>query len=410
MFELTSILKSGKNQDNHNDHIKTVLFYQTKQCKNLFEESFRFEGITVPIAIENKDENIVEHVKDKSAEIIIIELNNSKSLVADAERISHLIPTGSAVVIVGGEDAMSTMRGLKKLGFYYLFWPATKPELVEFINSIYDERERPFSVSKGRKAKRISIVGAKGGVGTTMVTAELSCLLAETRHSSSIIVDHNYNSGNLDIMLGINKFEKKKVQKGALSDSLDVSSSRSLLVKKSNLLSILSISAEEFSYGEMVDYRRSIINVMRSECNFIVEDISASTGQVFDFNNDWMESDCIVIVTNATVSSLRDAGRLNSIIEALPTTERPRVFIVVNHTMPEKYASVSFDEIEKFLKRKVDLVIPYIKDFSDVILDGKRLATRRHRSAIVLNQLSSLVLGEDINAKKSFFKKIVSKG
>ena len=404
MFDLVSILKSGKDADADNEHIKTVFFYQTEKCKSLIEETFRFEGFSEPVAIENKQEKLTEYIRSKPAEIIIIELLKVEDIVVAAQRISNLLPSGSTAVIIGAQDTISIQRQLKQLGFYYLLWPVTKGELTEFVRDIHEQRDRRSGVG-GRKAKRVSIIGAKGGVGATMIAAELSCVLSEVKHSSCVLVDYNYNEGNLDVMLGLSKFERKKAQQGIVSESLDASSAKSFMYKKSPKLQLLSVAADELDFNEMIQYKRSIANAISSECNFILEDLSASTGLVFNQSNHWLESNCIIIVTNSTVSSLRDAGRLYGMVNSIAASERPRVFIVVNHNMPEKYASVKPDEIEKFFKRKVDLTIPYIKDFADVILDGKRLSDRRNKASALLNNLASLVLGEQINKKSFLFKR-----
>ncbi|MBF9002227.1 AAA family ATPase [Vibrio nitrifigilis] len=410
MFDLVDILKSGQASSHiEPEKITTVLFHQTQECQELVLESYRFEGITEPVIAPNKDENISEHVRLQNVEIVLIELNNSNNVTDDAKRISHLLPSHASVIVIGSEDAISTIRNLKEMGFYYLFWPITKQELIDFVRSVHDNRERNRGPGQKRRAKRVTVIGAKGGVGATAITAELSYLLSNVKHSSCIVVDHNYNSGNLDIMLGVQKFEKRRIQRGSFTDSLDLASAKSLLHKQNDMLSLLGLTAPDLTQGEVSEYHRSVIDIMSAECNFIIEDMSASSGQVYEVNHSWLESDCILLVSTPTVSSLRDAGRIKQIIDNVPPSQRPRLLIVVNNTMPEKFASVSLAEIETFLHQKADLVIPFIGDFGNVILDGKRLANINNKSANSVKSLASLVIGESTEKTHSLFKKLLSK-
>ena len=108
-------------------------------------------------------------------------------------------------------------------------------------------------------------------------------------------------------------------------------------------------------------------------------------------------------------SSLRDAGRIKLSVENLPPSERPRLLIVANYILPEKYATVSQAEMEQFLKHKVDVVIPFISNFGNVILGGKRLANNRHKSSAAIKSLASLVVGEESKSSTSLFKTLFKK-
>ncbi|MEP6601692.1 MAG: P-loop NTPase [Nitrospirota bacterium] len=53
-----------------------------------------------------------------------------------------------------------------------------------------------------RRARRVAIVSGKGGVGKTMVAANLAAALAKTGHSV-LVVDSDLGLANLDVMLGV---------------------------------------------------------------------------------------------------------------------------------------------------------------------------------------------------------------
>ena len=53
-----------------------------------------------------------------------------------------------------------------------------------------------------RRARRVAIVSGKGGVGKTMIAANLAAALAKTGHSV-LVVDSDLGLANLDVMLGV---------------------------------------------------------------------------------------------------------------------------------------------------------------------------------------------------------------
>ncbi|MDN3683471.1 hypothetical protein QW180_02055 [Vibrio sinaloensis] len=75
-------------------------------------------------------------------------------------RISHLLPNSASVIVIGSEDAISTIRNLKAMGFYYLFWPVSKEELIDFVKNVSDNRQRNAGLGKAREAKKVAFFGA----------------------------------------------------------------------------------------------------------------------------------------------------------------------------------------------------------------------------------------------------------
>jgi pilus assembly protein CpaE len=411
MFDLVDLLQHQQTQKSVRNPMTSVLFYQTAQCKDLVVESYRFEGLTPPFVAKNSDLAITGYVREQHVEIVIVELNNSRNVMEDARRISHLLPGTASVIIVGCEDAISTIRNLKSMGFYYLFWPVTKQELNDFIRNVSKNRRRHTGPGELRRAKRIAIVGSKGGVGTSLLTAELAHLLTQEKRSSCVVVDHNYYCGNLDIMLGMRKFEKRPIQKGAFSHNLDLPSAQNLLTEAAERLSVLALTSTEMNQHELREYLSIVTDLIAPEYNFIVEDVSASTGLSYAMQETWIKSDCIIFVTAPTVSSVRDIGRMKASFDKFPEPGMARILFVVNHVQPEKYATVTQADIGKFIGCPPDLVIPFYGDVSRALLEGKRIYGTRTKASPALRRLASLVVGENISPhRQSFFRQWTSKG
>lgn len=397
MFDLVDILKkdSGKAEDSNQKEITSVLFYQTEKCQSLVKEAYRFEGLVPPAISSNSDEKIQEYVRNENIEIVIIELNESDDISADAERINHLLPNDASVIVIGSEDAISTIRNLKRMGFYYLFWPITKAELIEFVVSVHENRNRNHGLGKKRKAKQISVIGCKGGVGTTLLCTEIAYQLSEQRKSACVIVDNDYLGGNLDIMMGMEKFEKRQIRAGAFATTLDTSSAQSLLIKHTRLLSVLSLTSTTLGNTELKEYTKTVTGLVAGDANFIIDDLSSIARQSFNKQELVEISDCVILVFSPTVSSLRDAARIRQRLTEEAGDKNLRMYLVLNYVNPESTATITLAEAEKYLHQKVDVIIPYVKKMDAFILEHKRISKMGGKAAKSISKLTSLIIGED---------------
>mgnify|MGYP001281114919 CR=1 FL=1 len=400
MFDLVDILKkdSAQTADENQKEITSVLFYQTEKCQVLVKEAYRFEGLVTPAISSNSDEKIKEHVRNENIEIVIIELNESNDVSSDAEHISHLLPNDASVIVIGSEDAISTIRNLKRMGFYYLFWPITKIELIEFVVSVHENKNR--GLGKKRKAKQISVIGCSGGVGTTLLCSEIAYQLSESKKSSCVLVENDYQGGNLDIMLGMEKFEKRQIRSGAFATTLDNTSALSLLTKHTRLLSVLSLTSNTLSNSEIKEYTKTVTEQIAVDANFIIDDLSSIARQNFNKEELVDISDCVILILSPTVSSLRDAARIRQKFNEEGEENKLRIFMVLNYIMPESCATITQTEAEKYLHQNVDVVIPYIKKLDAKILERKRISEMGGGAGRSIAKLTSLIVGED--EKKGF--------
>ncbi|CCN45598.1 putative ATPase [Vibrio nigripulchritudo MADA3029] len=408
MFDLVDLLKTDKAPVEQEEKITSVLFHQTQECKNLVEEAYRFEGISAPAVLENTDAEIRKHIRESTIEIVIVELNISDNVTEDMRQISHLLPNHASVIVIGSEDAISTIRHLKDMGFYYLFWPVTKPELIDFVRNVSDNRHRNSGLGKNRSAKKVAVVGGKGGVGASLLSVEMAYELTTKKDSNCVLVDHSFFGGNLDILLGMKRFKKRSISLGALSANLDASYAHSMTTTVNPMLSLLSVDSDELNETQLKEYTRTLSDQLSDQNNFIIEDLSRSSFSKADM--DYMASECdiVVLVIEPTVSCLRAMASLVAKMETLNSTAR--FITVLNYTMPEKASTVSRQDVVKFLKQPIDVEFPYEPKAGELILDGKRLCDSKLGISGSIHKLTSLMLGESVvSQKSSIFKRLVKR-
>lgn len=401
MLDILESLNKVEKKAKESLRFNCVAFTQSEQCRLLIEEAFRFDGLVPPTSLPNTDADIQAHVRQSEIEIVLVELNDSPNVTEDMQRISHLLPNHASVIVIGQEDAISTIRNLKAMGFYYLFWPVTKAELLDFVKNVFDNRVRASGLGKKRYAKNIAVWGCAGGAGTSLLCCEIGHGLAKQYHAKCLIVDHDYYAGNIDILLKLEGFEKKPATIASVDHDLDGIYASSLTRKVNDMLSVLSLTSETHDAHELKEYIRTLEALLYEHNNFVISDLSKGGQTNADYQYLTDKVDTAVLVVNPTVSGVR---QLKKILQHL-TTHSPssRQILVLNHVRPAKAAILSRVEVEKFLGRPIDIEIPYEQDLLKHILDGGYLHQSKLSVAASIQELIGMIMGETAVPKKKTF-------
>lgn len=411
MFDLVERL-NVKNEDSNQskENLNTVLFYQTDECRSLINESFRFDGNSEPKNSKNSDDEIRQLDLVNPPNIVILELNTSANVVQDAQRISHLLPSNVSVVVIGSEDAISTIRLLKEMGFYYLFWPVSKQECSDFMRHVASNHEEHKGVGENRKAKRVAMVGVKGGMGTSLLSSEVARSLSSDRGVSTLLVDHNYHGGNLDIFMGLKQFQKRPLQKGMLFSDIDGAYASGLIKKITPMLSILAIESETLTTQELTEYTQAVQKQALSYSSVMIEDHAQLVRNATDINKLVDDVDVIVFTLDSTVSALREYNRLYQLVVSKNIDKKVRVITVMNAIRPHNSGSVSFEEVEKYTGHRPHIVVPYDSKASQYVLEGSQILKTKSVMAHSISNLISLILGEEMKQEQNSLFRFFSKG
>ncbi|MHC0046044.1 AAA family ATPase [Vibrio campbellii] len=407
MFDLVDKLSKSTPNHTQQKENKCAFLYQTAACKDLVHKAFRFEGLVEPITVNNQEKNYPELHMHSSVEVVIVELNKSQSVVEDAKNIAHQLPTHVSVVVVGSEDAISTIRALKQLGFYYLFWPATDKEIMEFYHGVRRNRQQQSGVASNRKAKQVAFLGVKGGVGTSLIASEVARSLGRHHKTPTLLVDHTYTGSNIDVLLGLQKFSKRSVRKGTLVSSIDGDFATSLVQRLERNLAILGLESDAFTRAELHEYTQALKEQVVKNHSFVIEDYSHTVTTNEEFDRAVAEIDTLVVVFDATVSSLRELNRVVSELE-MRYPELP-LLTVMNQSRPDNAASISMSDVSKYFGRKADCKIEFDHKANHYLLQGHQLIDTKSEMQQGLSDLVALLVGDKPQQKRSWVQELFNR-
>ncbi|MEL7325045.1 MAG: chromosome partitioning protein ParA [Pseudomonadota bacterium] len=396
MFDLGKSLKESKPQIIESAHGPTgcVLLYQSLECMSLVQEMFEFEGWSAPTCV--KQSSVPKgFYSEQSGNIVILELTESSDIVTDAQALTNQMPTHKGIIVIGTEDSICVLRQLKELGFYYLYWPINKHEFADFVMNVHRNLQTYTGVSKQRKAKRVAVVGSKGGIGTSFIATEISSKLA-ANNNDNVLVDHQYNDSNIDVLLALDDFKSRSIDEYSVPmHELDTEGALSHLTKVRKNLRLLSLNSDR-SQSDIFSYSQTLCELLSRNTNFMIEDFSGSVDFRVDPNMLIENYDVVVVVFEPSVSSVRNAKALLEQLEnkQLSMSKRIRIITLANHHRPENTFVIEQNDLQKYLGSEVNLDMGYCRSLAHLLIEGKRAHKHDRNINHAIDDLTRLINGQ----------------
>jgi len=186
--------------------------------------------------------------------------------------------------------------------------------------------------------KVISFVSGKGGVGKTVITANVGLALSKLK-KKVLIVDMDLGLRNLDIILGVENQILYDIS-DVLSGTVDCR--RAIVTcRKYNGISLLPASQTKRNEDLSPDALRELFKDLRAEFDYVLLDSPSGIGA--GFRNCAGVSDCVVLVMTPDVCSFRCADKVLSELDILRVNN---VKLLVNR-QGAKFLTSSKREVNK---------------------------------------------------------------
>ena len=195
----------------------------------------------------------------------------------------------------------------------------------------------------------IVITSGKGGVGKTTTTANVGAALA-LRGKKVVLVDTDIGLRNLDVVMGL--------ENRIVYDIVDVVEGkcklRQALIKDKRFTDLFLLPAAQTRDKSAVneEQMRELTIRLREEFDYILIDCPAGIEQ--GFKNAIAGADRAIVVTNAEISSIRDADRIIGLLEA---SEIKNPELIINRLRPEMVRKGEMMDVEDILDLlSIDLI------------------------------------------------------
>lgn len=229
----------------------------------------------------------------------------------------------------------------------------------------------------------IAFVSGKGGVGKTMIAANIAYALA-LRNIKTLVIDANVSGSNLAVHLGLKANEGR-----TLNDVLlDEISWKETIQRHHSGLEVITASLKE--YETDIRKLKKVLPKIKGY-DYIFIDAAAGTGGEAAAAIE--AADASILIVNPETPSISNAFLVKKLIEE---KRNELIGIVINRARKEKW-ELSKEEIEEFLGAKVFCVVPEEEKIRESIWRGVPIMEMSYYDAasLDLRRLSYTITNEE---------------
>jgi len=242
---------------------------------------------------------------------LVVELPSASEAPTLLDELANVCDPETKVISIGDINEYSFYCWLMDLGiFSYLLKPLTE----QALENAYQKSLAPAATTKNEKqpGKIIAVMGTRGGVGTTTISLNLAGIIASQSKKQVTLVDIDPQEGSVALALDI---EPSRGLRDALEkpDRIDSLFIERMMHKPLKNLSVM--SAEESLQDPLHIHDHTadtLLRELRAKFDFIVLDIPRH--QTHFSRQALKQADYIVLVTELTLLSLRDALRMGDML------------------------------------------------------------------------------------------------
>jgi pilus assembly protein CpaE len=308
--------------------------------------------------------------------LIIVETRLPRErLEAELDRLAEVCDPGTKVVVIGHVNDVELYRGLSQRGISeYLVAPVDLMGVIKAVSDLYVERNtQPLG-------RTIAFIGAKGGVGSSMVAHNVGWAIARNFENDVVVADLDLAFGTAG--LDFNQDPAQGIAEAVNApDRLDDNFLDRLLARCSDHLSLLAAPATlDRTYDFAEGAFEHVIDVAQSGVPTVILDIPHAW-------NAWVKktllaADEIVITAEPDLANLRNTKNMIDLLKAARTNDHPPR-LVINKANLAKRPEIKVDDFATALGVEPAVVIPFDAQlFGTAANNGQMIAETDAKSPI----------------------------
>lgn len=313
---------------------------------------WRFARVQFDVVREGIDAAISAYGQAPSPELIIIETTDiGESFIEQLGALAGVCAAGTDAVIIGPTNDVHLYRNLIGMGVKdYLVRPVKEDDLVAVMAKALVDR-------RGLSASRlVTVIGGKGGVGTTSISQLLAWDIAENLQQKTTLMDAAGSAGSLGIIYGVEPSTSlaEAVRTGIGGSEDDM---KRIIQASTDNLSLLVCGGDPIlTDSPDADQVEALVNRIMQKSPVIVMDLS---GAMLSVQKRMLaRSNHVVVVTTPILSSLRNCRTILGEIKHVRNNLK-EVDLVINMQGIAGSEEVSAADIKDALDLEPAAVIPH---------------------------------------------------
>ena len=325
----------------------------TLQAARDLINDWRFARVDVQAVEGDVSSAIQTYQSMASHDLIVIQTSVIDESFTDhlGELAAHC-EEGTSAIIIGPDNDVNLYRKLIEMGVSdYMVHPVSAADLAAVTSKAIIEK---IGVSG---SNLIAVMGAKGGVGSTVIAEALACGVADVWQEKTILLDTSGGWSTLSVGLG---FEPATTLSEAAraAEANDEDSLNRMMHSVSDKLSVLATGGDVMLEDNVTaEQLEMLLGMLMAKCPVVIADLSQSPQKLQKAVVSRAQK--ILIATTPTLPSLRLARTLLQEVKEVRGGEDGNVSLIVNMQGQASANEVSKADIEKAMEIKVDAYLPY---------------------------------------------------
>lgn len=332
--------------------------------------------------------------------LMLVDVTEANDPVNELADLAEAIGPNTTLLAIGAVNDVSLYRQLTAFGVAdYLVKPVSSEVLCQALTASLHVYSAPGTA---RTTQLFAFIGARGGVGTTTLAISTAWLLAHEFKLRTSVIDLDLHFGNMALSLDLEPGRglRDALEHPERTDSMLLAAA---MVSDAEKLPIL---ATEEPLEEHLTFDGSavapLLTALAEDYDCLVVDLPRSLDAVA--RQVIAAADSTVIVTDLSLSALRDTHRLIDLAKALEARTKPS--IIANQVGASHRGEIGRPEFERGIGGAVDVVVPFdVKAAVAAAQNGKALVTAAPKSAatLELRKFAARLAGREAEGKKGGF-------
>jgi len=315
--------------------------------------------------------------EQRSPHLLIVDISGVDLPLSQIHILADVCEPGTNVIALGDRNDVGLYRDLQEAGVSnYIVKPVTR-ELLTKALSPKTNGSGEMGRASVKLGKMVSFIGARGGVGTTTLSANLAWYLANRQSRRVALVDLDLQHGDCALLFNV---ATTPGLRDALANPLrlDPLLLERIMTKHGERLFLL--GGEEPIHDNLQFAATAIdtlFSVLRSQFHYVVVDVPRIASPAY--RRALEIADRRVIVVDQTMRSMRDAVRLKKMFGEAGDdgqSEHRSIFIV-NRVGETGHHGLTLKEVNKVLQVQPTSTVPFLPSLMTPAAHHATIATRK---------------------------------
>jgi pilus assembly protein CpaE len=333
----------------------------------------------------------IEYLSEqRSPHLLLVDISGVDLPLSQIQILADVCEPGTTVIAIGDRDEVALYRDLQDAGVSnYIVKPLTRELLTKALAPKTNPGDMGRAATALKLGKMVSFIGARGGVGTTTMAANLAWHLAHRQFRRVALVDLDLQQGDCPLLFNANTTPGLR---DALANPLrlDPLLLDRIMTKHGERMFIL---GGEEPIQDHVQFTpaavETLFSVLRSQFHYVIVDVPRIP--LPPYRRALEIADRRVIVVDQTMRSMRDAVRLKKAFGDTPGAEQ--AIFVLNRGGEAGSHGLSQKEIISVLQAKPTSTIPFLPKLVTPAAHHATVAARQRKFGNAVGALALEISG-----------------